>query len=310
MPLVSIVEVGLRDGLQNESQNLSLNHRYQIIKKLSLSGLKRIEVGSFVSPKAIPQMSCVADLTKKVLHHQNTGKLPKHISYSAFVPNLKGLEKAAECGIREVSVFVSCTESFSKKNINMSIKESLKNLRNICQRAQALKIKVRAYLSVVVACPYEGKVHSSKVATLAKQILEEGVFELSLSDTIGVACYLDVVRLLQCIQKKISAQHIALHFHDTRGTGLTNVIAGLQNGVRVFDSSIGGLGGCPYAPGASGNVATEDLVYMLEQMKFKTHICIKSLISCTKLIEKKLKRSLPAKLSISGLPKFLAKKGL
>lgn len=309
MSSVSIVEVGLRDGLQNESQILSLPHRYQLIEKLSSSGLKRIEVGSFVSPKAIPQMNCVSDLAKKVLYQQKKGKLPKNISYSAFVPNLKGLEKAAECGIKEVSVFVSCTESFSKKNINMNIKESLKSLKSICQWAHTLKIKVRAYLSVVVACPYEGKIHPSRVATLAERIMEQGVFELSLSDTIGVACYLDVSRLLHSIQKKIPARQIALHFHDTRGTGLANVIAGLQNGVRVFDSSIGGLGGCPYAPGASGNIATEDLAYMLKQMKFKTHVRIENLISCTKFIEKRLKRTLPSKLSVSGLPNLI-KKGL
>ena len=305
MPVASVVEVGLRDGLQNESKILSLNHRYQIIKKLSKAGLKRIEIGSFVSPKVIPQMNCVATLAKKVLQQQKTGYLPKNISYSAFVPNLKGLEKAAECGLKEISVFVSCTETFSKKNINMSVKESLKNLKRICQRAKILKVKVRAYLSVIIACPFEGRVQPARVTSLADQILGEGIFELSLSDTIGVGGYLDVNRLLQSIQKKVPIQKIALHFHDTRGTALTNVIAGLQNGVRVFDSSIGGMGGCPYAPGASGNVATEDLVYTLEKMKFKTNICLQDLISTTKFIEKHLKRSLPSKLSISGLPKFV-----
>ena len=300
MPVAHIVEVGLRDGLQNETNELSLKDRYELVKRLSSAGLKRIELGSFVSPQAIPQMQCVPDLAKKVLLAQNKGVLPKSVVYSAFVPNQKGFEKAVQCGLKEVSFFVSCTESFSQKNINMSIQDSLKNLNLICRKARRLKIKIRVYLSVTFACPYEGILHSAKVTRLADRIMQEGVFELSVSDTIGVAVYTDVLRLMNVLQKKIPVKKIALHFHDTRGMALVNVLAGLETGVRVFDSSIGGLGGCPYAPGASGNVATEDLVYMLDKMKFHTGIRISDLIKTTHQLEKKLNHFLPSKLSSSG----------
>ena len=299
MPVIHIVEVGLRDGLQNETSELSLPDRYSLVKKLSHSGLKRMELGSFVSSKAVPQMACVPKLVKKVLLQQKKGILPKGISYSAFVPNPKGFERALECGLKEISYFVSCTESFSKKNIGMSIKDSLKNLRWIVRQKE--KIKMRVYLSAAFSCPYEGKVSSSRVAALADRIMQEGVFELSVSDTIGVAVYTDVLRLMKVLQKKVPVRKIALHFHDTYGMGLANVLAGMESGVRVFDSSIGGLGGCPYAPGASGNVATEDLAYLLGKMKFKTGVQIPQLIKATQWLEKKLKHTLPAKISIPGV---------
>lgn len=301
MPVAQIVEVGLRDGLQNETGELSLKDRYQLVKKLSVSGLKRIELGSFVSPKAIPQMQCVPELTKKVLLAQRKGSLPKNTIYSAFVPNQKGFEKAAQCGLQEISFFVSCTESFSQKNINMSIKDSLKVLNFICQKARSLKIKVRVYLSAAFACPYEGNVAPAKVARLADRIMQEGVFELSVSDTIGVAVYTDVLSLMNPLLKKTPASKIALHFHDTRGMALANVLAGLETGVKVFDASIGGLGGCPYAPGASGNIATEDMVYMLEKMNFQTGVQISDLIKTTHYLEKKLNRTLPAKLRLRAI---------
>ena len=299
MPVIHIVEVGLRDGLQNETSELSLQDRYLLVKKLSHSGLKRMELGSFVSSKAVPQMACVPKLVKKVLLQQKKGILPKGISYAAFVPNPKGFERALECGLKEISYFVSCTESFSKRNIGMSIKDSLKNLRWIVRQKE--KIKMRVYLSAAFSCPYEGKVSSSRVAALADRIMQEGVFELSVSDTIGVAVYTDVLRLMKVLQKKVPARKIALHFHDTYGMGLANVLAGMESGVRVFDSSIGGLGGCPYAPGASGNVATEDLAYLLGKMKFKTGVQIPQLIKATQWLEKKLKHTLPAKISIPGV---------
>lgn len=296
MPIVHIVEVGLRDGLQNEAGKLSLKDRYQLVKKLSVSGLKRMELGSFVSPKAIPKMRCVPQLVKKVVLKQKAGILPINVAYSAFVPNQKGFERAVECGLKEVSFFVSCTESFSKKNINMSINESLKNLKLICRRAG--KVKIRVYLSAAFACPYEGNLKPLKVTALADRIMQEGVSELSVSDTIGAAVYTDVLRLMNSLQKKIPVRKVALHFHDTRGMALANVVAGLESGVKVFDSSIGGLGGCPYALGASGNVATEDLVYMLEKMKFRTGVQIPELVKTTQWLEKKLEHSLPAKVSV------------
>ena len=305
MPVAHIVEVGLRDGLQNEVSELALKDRYQIVKRLSVAGLKRMELGSFVSPKIIPQMRCVPDLVKKVLRSQAKGDLSQDIIYSAFVPNQRGFEKAIECGLKEIAFFVSCTESFSKKNINMSILDSLRNLNLICRQARRLKVKVRVYLSAAFACPYEGRLRFSKVVTLADRIMQEGVRELSVSDTIGVAVYTDVLRLMRLLQKKVPVKKTALHFHDTRGMALANVAAGLESGVRVFDSSIGGMGGCPYAPGAGGNVATEDLAYMLEKMRFKIGVRIPELIKATQFLEKKLNHPLPAKLSFSNLPDFI-----
>ena len=301
MSVVRIVEVGLRDGLQNEVCDLLVKDRYQAIKKLSLAGLKRIEVGSFVSPKAVPQMRCVPVLAKKVLRAQKNGTLPGDIAYSAFVPNLKGFEKAVECGLREVSFFVSCTEAFSQKNINMSVKQSLRSLKLICSKARLLKIKVRVYLSAAFFCPYEGRQSPARTASLAEKVMQEGVFELSVSDTVGAAVSTDVLQLMNLLQKKLPVKNTALHFHDTRGMALANVTAGLQSGVRVFDSSIGGLGGCPYAPGASGNIATEDMAYMLEKMKFKTGVHVRELIKITRALEKKLNRRLPARLPVAGV---------
>lgn len=295
MSNIQIVEVGLRDGLQNESTIISLQQRYHIAKKLSFSGLKRIELGSFVSPKVIPQMQCVPLLVKKILQQQKKGILPKNIRYCVFVPNQKGFDKAVECGVTEVSFFVSCTTSFSKKNINCSIFESLKTLKVICQKAQKLKIKVRVYLSVAFYCPYEGKIKISKVVSLAERIMQEGVFELSVSDTIGEAVYTDVMDLMEALQKKISLKKVALHFHDTKGMAISNIVAGLESGVKIFDSSIGGLGGCPYAPGASGNIATEDLIYFLHKIQHKTGVQNSELVKITSYLQKHLKKPLFAK---------------
>lgn len=296
MSVIQIVEVGLRDGLQNEVREVSLKQRYQLVKKLSSSGLKRIELGSFVSSYSISQMECVPLLVKKVLLQQKKRLLPKNIIYSAFVPNQKGFDRAVECGLKEISFFVSCTNSFSQKNINRDISDSLKTLKSICKQAKNLKIKVRVYLSVAFYCPYEGKVKISQVVSLADRIIKAGAFEISISDTIGEAVYTEVLSLMQALKKKIQIQKIALHLHNTKGMALGNVIAGLESGVRVFDSSIGGLGGCPYAPGASGNIATEDLVYFLERVKYKTGIKLPQLMTITQLLEKSLKHSLPATL--------------
>ena len=302
MSKACIVEVGLRDGLQNESQVLSLRDRLGLIKKLSGCGLKRIEIGSFVSPRWVPQMKCVPELAKKTIKLQSGGGLPKNISYCAFVPNVKGFEQASDCGLREVSTFISCTESFSKKNLNMSVKDSFKNLHIICQKARALKIRVRVYLSAAVACPYEGKVSAKKAARLCRKIFEAGGKEVSLSDTIGAAGPVEIRQLLQEIKNQnLSVKKVALHLHDTRGLALACACEGLKAGVRIFDSSLGGVGGCPYAPGASGNVATEDLAYLLEKMCFQTGVRMEQLIPLTRLLEKKLSRALPARLAQAHL---------
>ncbi len=302
MPTAHIVEVGLRDGLQNTFRTLPVESRYQIVKRLRIAGIKRIELGSFVSPKRLPQMQDTPLLVKKVLRASRRGGLLSGGVYFAFVPNETGFYRAVECGLQELSVFLSCTESFSKKNINMNLKESIKNLQLIAKKARRLKIKIRGYLSAAFFCPYEGKTSVVKAAALADQMMQEGLFEISISDTIGAAVHSDVLRLMHVIQKKIPAKKIALHFHDTRGTGLANVIAGLQCGVRIFDSSIGGLGGCPYAPGASGNIATEDLNYMLTKMCFTTKIQTQKLIEISKMLGKKWRIPLSSRLVQAGLP--------
>ncbi len=298
MTSLQIVEVGLRDGLQNEEQVLSLNSRLTLVKKLSFAGLKRIELGSFASPRWVPQMACVAAFTKKVLKLQTLKALPHDISYSAFVPNFKGFEKARACGLKEVAVFISCTDSFSKKNINKNIRESFVDLKRICLQARGQGIKVRAYLSVVVACPYEGRVRPGRASELVVQILRAGVSEVSLSDTIGEAGPLEIKALLRALRKKkVSLKKIALHLHDRRGLALVCVAEGFKEGVRVFDSSLGGLGGCPYASGACGNVATEDMTWLFKKLNCPTRVDIKKLMEATKFLEKKLKRPLPVKTS-------------
>ena len=287
---IQVVEVGLRDGLQNEKAELSLADRFQIVKQLSFAGFKRIELGAFVSPRMMPQMKVTPLLVEQVLSKQAEGLLPKETTYFAFVPNIKGFERAVSAGLKEVSFFVSCTESFSKKNINMSIEESLEQLQKICQQANSLGVRVRVYLSATFVCPYEGKTSFSQVVSLAERILQQKeVFELALSDTIGKAFPSDVHKLMDLLLKKVPVQKIALHLHDTYSRGLENVVAGLENGVRVFDSSIGGIGGCPYAPGASGNIATEKLISLLEEKSLPTGIPSSDLTKTTQLLQTKLK---------------------
>ena len=298
---VDIVEVSLRDGLQNFKADVSLAHRYHMVKSISLSGVRRMELGSFVSPKAVPQMECVPTLVKKVLRAQERGLLPKKVCYSAFVPNQYGFERAGDMGLKELSFFVSCTQGFSQHNINMSIKESLKVLKLICRRAEGLKIKIRVYLSVAFFCPYEGWQKPSHVLDLSQKIQDAGAFEISISDTVGMAVYKDVAKCLDILLKKIPVKRVALHFHDTRGMALANIIAGLKRGVRVFDSSVGGLGGCPYVPRGTGNVATEDLIYMLKRMGYKTNLDVVKITKVTRWLEKKFNISLPSKIKTNML---------
>lgn len=274
---VSIVEVGPRDGLQNEAVNVSTAGKKQLIEALAEAGLKRIEIGSFVSPKWIPQMADGAELAKS-LH------LPD-LRCSALVPNDKGYDAALAAGLKEIALFMSATESHSKKNINKSISEAVETLAKLAQRARADKLKLRCYLSVVFVCPYEGKTDPLKVEELVKQLVSIGIDELSLGDTIGGATPVDVWNMLERLENSVAKEKLALHFHDTRGTALANVLAGLEAGISIFDSSIGGMGGCPYAPGAAGNLATEDLVYMLEGMGIKTGINLEKLIDAGELAE-------------------------
>ena len=287
MKSVHIVEVGARDGLQNEKKILTVPTRVEFIKKLSSAGLQRIEAGAFVSPKWVPQMVHTDKVLKKIRGSKR---------YSVLVPNERGMFQAIESGVKEVAIFGSCSDTFSKGNINRTIKESFRIFESVVRLAKRHKIRVRGYLSTSFGCPYEGSVSQAKVASLTQKILDMGVYEVSIGDTIGVATPRQVENLLKLFLKKgISLKKVALHLHDTRGVALANVLMGLRCGVNTFDSSLGGLGGCPYAQGASGNLATEDLVYMLHGMGFKTGVNLKKLTEIKPWIEKKVGRSLPSK---------------
>ncbi|MBX7231204.1 MAG: hydroxymethylglutaryl-CoA lyase [Bdellovibrionales bacterium] len=297
---IKIVEVGPRDGLQNEKKILSLENKLWLIHALVEAGLKRIEAGAFVSPNKVPQMSDSSVLFKKInlIKPYQNPKLGVH--FSALVPNLHGLRNARDSGVREIAVFGSCSESFSLKNINCTIAESFVRFREVIKESKKNKMKVRGYLSTAFGCPYEGKVSLKKVISLTDKMLGLGVKEVSIGDTIGVATPKQVRTLLKELIPQIGTQKIALHFHDTRGTALANVLAGLDLGITTYDSSIGGLGGCPYAQGASGNLATEDLVYMLEGMGLKTGVDINKIYSLKDPLEKMIGHVLPGRAIQAG----------
>jgi hydroxymethylglutaryl-CoA lyase len=285
---VKIVEVGPRDGLQNEEKELSTQDKVRLIQSLVTTGLKDIEITSFVSPKWIPQLADGAEVARSV-------KLPLNVNAYALVPNLKGYERAISSGMKNIALFLSATESHSKKNINKSIDEAVDSLTEVAKKATADGISMRAYVSVVFVCPYEGPVKAESVEKLVSQLLAMGVNEISLGDTIGAATPNQVVDIVKRVEKQVSLKKIALHMHDTRGTALANVLAGLESGVTTFDASIGGLGGCPYAPGASGNLATEDLVYMLSGMGVKTGVDLEKLVDSGELAQNLLGRKLPGR---------------
>lgn len=288
---IVIQEVGPRDGLQNEVSTISIPLKLKMIDGLVKSGLKRIEAGAFVSPKWVPQMQGSEEVIKKSLKKHNRSKI--HIS--ALVPNVKGFERAAQTSLKEIAVFGAATESFSQKNINCTIKESFKRFEEVIALAKQKKMWVRGYLSVAFGCPYEGKVSEKKVIRLSEKFLNLGVDEISIGDTIGVANPKQVKSLIEGLKQSVPLNKLAMHLHDTRGTALANVLQSLEEGVYIFDSSVGGLGGCPYAKGASGNLATEDLVYMLHGMGLKTGVKLEELIKVSQVMEKALKRRLQSK---------------
>ncbi len=300
---VRIIEVGPRDGLQNEKKTLDVSTRIELIKKLAEAGMKRIEIGAFVSPQYIPQMTGSLDLAKQVLREQELGHIAKDVKLSCLVPNARGMEDALKSGIQEVAIFGACSETFSKKNINCSIAESFIRFRQVMEMADYHKIKVRGYLSTVFGCPYEGRVAESRVERLVRAFFKLGVYEVSLGDTIGVATPTQVESLLKKLKRVTPVKKLAMHFHDTRGTSLANVYASYNLGVRAFDSSIGGAGGCPYAKGATGNLATEDLVYMLKGMGVQLSADLDKLISIKIWLEEKLERELPSRVGKAGVPK-------
>jgi isopropylmalate/homocitrate/citramalate synthase len=276
---VRIVEVGPRDGLQNEKAIIPTEQKIQFIQMLADAGLPVVEATSFVSPRAIPQLSDASEVMANLSRRPST-------SYPVLVPNLKGMERALAAGVRAIAVFTAASESFTRYNINATIAESLANFRPVIALAQQNDITVRGYISTVFGCPYEGKVEPRHVLNVAQALIEMGVDELSLGDTIGVATPNQVVdRLGLLIQDgDIPVRQLALHFHDTRGTALANVLIALQCGISIIDSSAGGLGGCPYAPGAAGNLATEDLLYMLHGMGIHTGVDLGKVVAATTFI--------------------------
>ena len=276
---VRVVEVGPRDGLQNEKAIIPTEQKIQFISMLADAGLPVVEATSFVSPRAIPQLSDASAVMAGLKGVPTT-------SYPVLVPNLKGMERALAAGVRAIAVFTAASESFTLHNINATIAQSLANFRPVVALAQQEGIPVRGYISTVFGCPYEGAVSPQQVLNVAQALLEMGIEELSLGDTIGVATPNRVVDVLGLLltDGAIPVERIAVHFHDTRGTALANVLVALQMGVSIVDSSAGGLGGCPYAPGAAGNLATEDLLYMLYGMGISTGVNLEKVVAATRFI--------------------------
>ncbi len=299
---VKIFEVGLRDGLQHEKKTLSVDFRRKIAIDLVKAGVENIELGAFVNPLRVPQMVGTDKLVSSMIRMKYKGKIPMTTHFSALVPNEYGMMKAVGSGINEVAVFTAASKTFALKNINCTPNESLKRFAPVMNLAKKFRIRVRGYISTCFGCPFEGKIAEKKVIDLAEKLFALGVYEVSIGDTIGVATPQQVKSLLRSLYRVAPKQKIALHFHDTRGTAIANVLAGLELGIRTFDSSVGGLGGCPFAKGAQGNVATEDLIYMLDGMGFATGIDLKDLIKINKKLQKVLGRTLPAKLSKAGVP--------
>lgn len=286
---VSIMEVGPRDGLQNEKAIVDTASKISFIEHLAAAGLKRIEVTAFVSPKWIPPLADQLEVAKGISRQKN-------VRYAALVPNMRGYERAMQVNIDEVAFVVAASQTHNEKNINASTEEALARYAEVADQAKKDGIPFRAYLSCAFGCPYEGKISEQAVVDLAVHLQNLGAYEISIGDTIGIGDPLQTLSLLSAIEKKVPLSMIALHMHDTRGMALANIFAALSMGVSAFDSSVGGIGGCPYAPGASGNVATEDLAYMLQSMGIETGINLDALTQVSAKMQKILKRTLPAKL--------------
>ncbi|WJR75030.1 hydroxymethylglutaryl-CoA lyase [Bradyrhizobium sp. NP1] len=279
---VRIIEMGPRDGLQNEKTPVSVADRIKFVEALVGAGLSTIEVGAFVSPRAIPQMVGSDEVLRGVSHLRG--------EFHVLVPNEKGYDAARAAGAKVVSVFASASEGFSRANINCTIAESIERFRPVLLRAKADGVRVRGYVSCVLGCPYDGEVKPRAVADVAKRLWELGCYEISLGDTIGVGTPAKARAMLRTVAADVPARALAMHFHDTYGQALANLYAGMEEGIRVIDSAAGGLGGCPYAPGATGNVATEDVVYMLEGMGIKTGVDMDRLLEATDTMSKLIGR--------------------
>ena len=281
---VRIVEVGPRDGLQNEATLVPEAVKVDLIARLAAAGLRTIEAGSFVAPKWVPQMAGSAEVLKAASRRPG-------VSYPVLVPNMKGFEAALAAGAQEVAVFAAASEAFSQKNINCSIAESLARFAPVMEAARAAGVRVRGYVSCVLGCPYQGEVPLAAVVDVAERLSQMGCYEISLGDTIGVGTPRKAVAMLDAVLGALPVEQVALHFHDTYGQALANIYACLDRGVAVLDASVGGLGGCPYAAGASGNVATEDLVYMLEGMGIRTGVDLEALVETAAFISAAIGRA-------------------
>lgn len=287
-PRVEVYEVGPRDGLQNEAKLLPTEDKLRLVEALVAAGLRRIEVSSFVSARWVPQLSDAERLFERLGRREG-------VVFSALVPNLKGLERARAAGVEEAAVFLSASETHSQKNINKSIDEAIDTSRQVAGAARALGMRVRGYISTVWGCPYEGEVPIARVVEICRRLEDADLYQVSLSDTIGVGTPRQTGRILEALFRILQPARIALHLHDTRGTALANALVGLSMGVSTLDASVGGLGGCPYAPGAAGNLATEDLVYMLHGMGIETGVDLERLVDAGLLAQSIIGRRLPGK---------------
>jgi hydroxymethylglutaryl-CoA lyase len=292
-PRVSVYEVSLRDGLQNEVELIPIEGKQRIIQALVAAGVTRLEITSFVSPKWIPQLADAEELARSM-------PPPEGVTFSALCPNARGLERAIGAGLREIAVFLSASETHNKMNVNKTIADTLSVFTEIVPPAREAGLSVRAYLSTVWGCPYEGDVDPKAALQIARKLLELGCYQVSLGDTIGVGTPRQTGEIVRRFLDEMPPEKFALHMHDTRGTALANALVGLELGVRDFDASVGGVGGCPYAPGAAGNLATEDLVYMLHGMGVETGIDLDKLIHAGNIAEKVLGRPLPGKVHKAG----------
>jgi isopropylmalate/homocitrate/citramalate synthase len=278
MTRITVHEVSPRDGLQNEAASIATRDKIAFVDRLSAAGFPVVEVSAFVSPSWVPQMADAAEVFGGIRRRSGT-------RYAALVPNLKGLERAQAAGVSDIAVFAAASETFSRRNINQSIDESFGVYADVIAAAQKAGIAVRGYLSTAFGCPFEGDVPANRVADLTVRLLDLGVSEVAVSDTIGIAHPGAVRQVLGVLLKRVATNRVALHFHDTRGTALANVLAALEFEIRTFDASAGGLGGCPYAPGASGNLATEDLLYMLHGLGYDTGVELDAVIAASRFIE-------------------------
>ena len=285
---VQIVEVAPRDGLQNEPAQVPTDVKVAFVNRLTDAGHTTIEVGAFVSPRWVPQMADSANVFAGITRRDG-------VRYTALVPNLTGLRRARDVHASEIAIFAAASQTFSRRNLNQSIAESLAGYRTVCDEALAANIKVRAYLSTAFGCPFEGSVPPETVAELSARLVDLGAYQVALSDTIGVAHPGQIPTVVGAVSRRIAMEQIALHLHDTRGTALVNVYAGLESGVTTYDSSAGGLGGCPFAPGATGNLATEDLLYMLDGLGIDTGVGLDGVIDASRAMEAHIGHQLPSR---------------